>query len=226
MRTSYDVCSLAGQIQHKLTYINEYIPEDVKLILIGHSIGCYMILKLLKCLKRRHVLRCFLLFPTIERMAETPKGQIATPLLRYMRWVGYLIVYAFSYLSPHLQYRVILYFFRNRGVPKCAYNASMNLFDPFCVQNLMYMASQEMNQVSELDVDDIKENIGKLSFYYGRDDHWCPRLYFDEMKCMFPHADIKLCAHSYDHAFVLDSSQEMADIVWNWSQKDFKKSSD
>jgi predicted alpha/beta hydrolase family esterase len=75
---------LEGQIRHKLTFIRDYLPKDVKLILIGHSIGCYMILKLLDDLESHQVLRCFMLFPTIERMAESPKGQVATPLLKYL----------------------------------------------------------------------------------------------------------------------------------------------
>jgi hypothetical protein len=44
-----------------------------------------MILKLLDDLESHQVLRCFMLFPTIERMAESPKGQVATPLLKYLR---------------------------------------------------------------------------------------------------------------------------------------------
>lgn len=80
-KASYTTCTLDGQIKHKLTFINKFVPKDVKLIFIGHSIGCYMILKLLDELDSHHVLRCFMLFPTIERMAESPKGEIATPML-------------------------------------------------------------------------------------------------------------------------------------------------
>jgi hypothetical protein len=63
--------TLEGQIQHKVTFIRDHVPEDVTLILIGHSIGCYIILSIMpEITPTFSVLRCFMLFPTIERMAE------------------------------------------------------------------------------------------------------------------------------------------------------------
>lgn len=42
-----DLYSLEGQIHHKMAFIEEFISTDSKLILIGHSIGCYVILEML-----------------------------------------------------------------------------------------------------------------------------------------------------------------------------------
>lgn len=225
-KASYSVCSLEGQIKHKLTFIKKHIPPDVKLVLIGHSIGCYMILKLLDDLESHQVLRCFMLFPTIERMAESPKGQVATPLLKYLRWLGTLIVQGLSYLSPHLQFRMILWYFRGRSVPDCIYNASMSLFDPFCVSNVMFMANMEMQKVVNLDEDLIRRHLPKLSFYYGSDDHWCPKSYYFDFLEKFPHADTRLCTDDHDHAFVLEGSGPMADIISSWIQTDLHKMND
>lgn len=222
-KASYSVCTLDGQIEHKLAFITEHIPSDVKLVLIGHSIGCYMILKLLENLNPQQVLRCFMLFPTIERMAISPKGQVATPMLKYLRWMGTIIVQCLSYLSPHLQYRMILWYFRNMTVPDCIYNASMSLFDPFCVSNVMYMANIEMQAVKQLDTGLIQKHLPKLSFYYGSDDHWCPKTYYYEFVEKFPHADTRLCTDDHDHAFVLEGSQQMADILSSWVKNDLYK---
>lgn len=224
-KASYSVCSLEGQIKHKLTFIKDNIPTNVKLVLIGHSIGCYMILKLLDDLDQQ-VLRCFMLFPTIERMAESPKGQVATPLLKYLRWLGALIVQGLSYLSPHMQFRLILWYFRGKTVPDCIYNASMSLFDSFCVSNVMYMANMEMQRVKKLDEDLIKRHLSKISFYYGSDDHWCPKSYYYEFKEKFPHADTRLCTDDHDHAFVLEGSKQMADILSSWVERDLHKIND
>ncbi|KAJ8322271.1 hypothetical protein KUTeg_000742 [Tegillarca granosa] len=214
-KASYTTCTLDGQIKHKLTFINKFVPKDVKLIFIGHSIGCYMILKLLDELDSHHVLRCFMLFPTIERMAESPKGEIATPMLRYLRWLGILVIHFLSYLSPHVQYRMILWYFKNRKVPNCIYNACMSLFDPFCVGNVMYMANQEMQVVKELDEDLVHKHLSKISFYYGQSDHWCPQEYYYDMRMKFPHGDFKLCDKGHEHAYVIESSEEMAHTVWS-----------
>ena len=81
-----DFCTLQGQVEHKLRYIDEFIPRQAKLVLIGHSIGCYIILHMLEQLPRDRILICPLLFPTVERMAESPKGFYFTPLLKFFRY--------------------------------------------------------------------------------------------------------------------------------------------
>lgn len=48
MAESEDVFGLNGQIEHKLGFLLEHVPRDTHLILIGHSIGCYIILEMMK----------------------------------------------------------------------------------------------------------------------------------------------------------------------------------
>ncbi len=43
-----DVFGLNGQIEHKLTFLRKHVPRDTNLLLIGHSIGCYIILDMMK----------------------------------------------------------------------------------------------------------------------------------------------------------------------------------
>ncbi|XP_073905354.1 lipid droplet-associated hydrolase isoform X3 [Castor canadensis] len=91
-----DIYGLHGQIEHKLAFLRTHVPKEVKLLLIGHSIGSYIALQILKCAPELPVIHTFLLFPTIERMSESPNGRIATPLLCWFRYVlyvtGYLIL--------------------------------------------------------------------------------------------------------------------------------------
>nr|XP_015212636.1 PREDICTED: lipid droplet-associated hydrolase isoform X3 [Lepisosteus oculatus] len=69
-----DVFGLNGQIEHKLAFLKQHVPRDVKLVLIGHSIGCYIILEMMKRDPGLRVLKSVLLFPTIERMAHSPQA--------------------------------------------------------------------------------------------------------------------------------------------------------
>lgn len=63
----------------QVAFIKQYVPKDAKLHLVGHSIGSWCILQLLKDQEiAKQVVRCYLLFPTIERMAETPNGKFLT----------------------------------------------------------------------------------------------------------------------------------------------------
>ena len=40
--------SILGQVRHKVAFIEEHVPADCELTLVGHSVGCYVILQLLK----------------------------------------------------------------------------------------------------------------------------------------------------------------------------------
>ena len=91
-----DTTTLTGQIDHKLSFLRDHVPEGVKVVLVGHSIGCYMILSLLRALPRARVPLALMLMPTIERMAESPQGRKVAPLLRHARWIlPFLLLFVF-----------------------------------------------------------------------------------------------------------------------------------
>ncbi|XP_021347211.1 lipid droplet-associated hydrolase-like [Mizuhopecten yessoensis] len=214
--------TLKGQINNKIEFINKHVPEDVRLILLGHSIGCYMILKMLDALSPRRVFRCFLLFPTIERMAASPNGTVATPLLRWLRWLAVGAAHSISFLSPRVKYRLVLWHFgankTSNNIPECIYNATMEIFTPSCLANVLFLANEEMQQVDKLDADLVSRHADKLCLYYGQSDSWCPREYFYNVRDRKLKCDIRLCNRGYEHAFVIKASDEMADIVWGWFQ--------
>ena len=81
---------LNGQINHKMAFLDEFLPASCKITFIGHSIGCKIILEIMKELSLRHnqngksiqtinqslsIHKSYLLFPTIERMKQTPAGR-------------------------------------------------------------------------------------------------------------------------------------------------------
>ena len=201
--------------------MNEHIPKHVRVFLIGHSIGCYMNLKIMD--QSQHTIeRCFQLFPTIERMAQSPNGLVYTPMLKYFRWLAYPVLLGISLLSTSLkEWMIKLHFSGQKGgvkVPKCIHSATLNFITPFAVSNSLFMAHQEMKMVHKLDEMLVDKHLSKLSFYFGQEDKWCPQEYFRDLKEKFPEGDIKLCCHGYSHAFVVDASTEMADIVCTWAK--------
>ena len=64
----------------------------------------------------------------------------------------------------------------------------------------------------------IGQNVKKLIFYYGATDHWAPVSYYEDMKNKFPEGEIYLCERKFKHAFVLESSEEVAEMVALWIQ--------
>ncbi|XP_052762494.1 lipid droplet-associated hydrolase-like isoform X1 [Mya arenaria] len=216
-KLSYEVCTLEGQIRHKVTFIKENIPANVKLIFIGHSIGCYIILKILDQLDHK-IKRCFMLFPTIERMAASPNGRVYTPALKYLRWLAPFLVKGVSYLPENTKRWLIECHFKNEDIPSCTQSATLSFISPFSVSNSLYMAHQEMQAVDKLDVPLLTRHMPILSFYFGSCDGWCPLAYGEELRSRFPTGDIRTCDQGYSHAYVIDASPQMADIVSDWAQ--------
>ncbi|XP_007937449.1 lipid droplet-associated hydrolase [Orycteropus afer afer] len=217
-----DIYGLHGQIKHKQAFLRSHVPKQMKLVFIGHSIGCYISLQMLKCAPELPVIRSMMLFPTIERMSQSPNGRIATPLLCWFRYVLYVIGYLLlKPLPERIKLWLIRMCFQMKNIPnECL---CMNLGDPFCLANAAYLGGQEMMQVVERDNETIKKHLPKLTFYYGTLDHWCPKEYYDDIKKDFPEGDIRLCEKKIPHAFILSHSQEMAEMVADWLKNDLSK---
>uniref|UniRef100_A0A8C6CNB3 Lipid droplet-associated hydrolase n=1 Tax=Moschus moschiferus TaxID=68415 RepID=A0A8C6CNB3_MOSMO len=43
-----DIYGLRGQVEHKLAFLRTQVPKEMKLVVIGHSIGSYFSLEILK----------------------------------------------------------------------------------------------------------------------------------------------------------------------------------
>ena len=43
-----DIFGIDGQIVHKLAFLKKHVPKETRLVLLGHSIGCYIILDMMK----------------------------------------------------------------------------------------------------------------------------------------------------------------------------------
>uniref|UniRef100_A0A8D2JS54 Lipid droplet-associated hydrolase n=1 Tax=Sciurus vulgaris TaxID=55149 RepID=A0A8D2JS54_SCIVU len=217
-----DIYGLHGQIEHKLAFLRTHVPKEVKLILIGHSIGSYIALQILKRAPELPVIHTFLLFPTIERMAESPNGRIATPLLCWFRYALYVTGYLLLTPCPE-KIKSLLIRMGLRAMNLKTEFLQTNILQPFCLANAAYLGGQEMMQVVKRDDEIIKEHLSKLTFYYGTIDRWCPKKYYEDIKKDFPEGDIRLCEKKIPHAFILHFSQEMADMIADWLKANLSK---
>ncbi|KAM4694716.1 lipid droplet-associated hydrolase [Discoglossus pictus] len=215
-----DIFGLSGQIQHKLSFLKKNVPADTQLVLIGHSIGCYIILEMMKQAKHLKVLQAVLLFPTIERMAQSPQGKVMTPFLCSLRYIVYMPLYLLSFLPECAKTSMVRFVMWGiKSVDEASMAAALELFRMDCTANAMYMGSQEMVNVKDRDNNTIKENLNKLIFYYGATDNWCPVQYYEDIRKEFPEGNIWLCEKGIRHAFVLDSSKEVASMTVQWLKK-------
>ncbi|XP_028251447.1 lipid droplet-associated hydrolase [Parambassis ranga] len=212
-----DVFGLNGQIEHKLAFIRKHVPRETSLVLVGHSIGCYIILEMMKRNPELKTLKAVMLFPTIERMSQSPQGKVMTPVLCHMRYIAYLPLFLLSLLPETLKAGLIkLAFGGINSLDHTVIQPTVGLLSGDCAANAMYMGGQEMRKVLERDNITIKNNLEKLIFYYGATDHWCPVQYYHDIRQDFPQGDFRLCENGFRHAFVLDAGRQVAKMVVEW----------
>uniref|UniRef100_A0A1B0CG66 Lipid droplet-associated hydrolase n=2 Tax=Lutzomyia longipalpis TaxID=7200 RepID=A0A1B0CG66_LUTLO len=208
---------LDNQVKHKIDIIKNAVPENHEIFLVGHSIGSWMILEMLKNTEiRKQTKKCFLLFPTIERMAESPNGQI---FCRYNALFAPLLIFLTKLfcLAPR--------FLRNFIVSLYLYMSSLDgklkiilrrFIHPEVVQRSLVLAQEEMIRVRDLDIRIIEENKSVLKLYYGTTDGWVPVQYYEEICQKIPEIDAELDSDNIEHAFVLKSSKVMAQKTSLW----------
>ncbi|XP_062981288.1 lipid droplet-associated hydrolase [Elgaria multicarinata webbii] len=219
-----DVFGIHGQVRHKLKFLQKNVPKDVKLVLIGTSVGCYIALEMMKHAPKLEVLRSVLLFPTIEHLAQSPNGKTATPLLCHLRYALYIPIYLMMCLPEAAKkFFVRLVLRAVKHLDESVFNTAVDMLNMNCVANAMYLGSDEMRAIKERDNANIRKHLKKLTFYYGATDAWCPVHFYEDMKTEFPDGDIRLCEKGLRHAFTLDSSKEVAEMVVDWVQDDLAK---
>lgn len=125
--THWDPADVVTQINDKVKFIENYFmrtdndqdnngePGDI--YFIGHSFGCYVILEILTLLSKdvkNRVKQAYMLFPMVERIAETPNGRALNFATKYFLQLVYLFAYMITFLPRFLQRFVVNRVFEKR----------------------------------------------------------------------------------------------------------------
>lgn len=216
---SEEYFDLQGQIEHKKEFIRKYLSEDCKVILIGHSVGAYIILKMMEDNEiNEKVEKSFLLFPVFEKMDETRNGK----LLGWIR-LFYPFVLFFMWLIsllPSVILKIVLIMLATIfGIPKDYLLSFKKITEFTAFMRVMHMAYNELDTLKFYDKTKIAQFNDKVKFYYGMNDNWIPKCGYFDFKSQYPEYEIEVCRDNIQHAFVLKSSKYMALIVSNWIQE-------
>lgn len=176
------IFTLEGQVQHKFEFIDKYIPEGVNLHLIGHSIGAKICVELVKRYKAKHNAAAYLLFPTLERMADTPQGRKMWPLLGPLRKPVILTVSLINWLLPETWlHSIVGWFLGYKGASleaiegtKDGFSASSSAVHvnvrttvryllPEALERSLFMAHDEFQVVRELNAEDIRQHSDRYN---------------------------------------------------------------
>ncbi|KAF4524799.1 hypothetical protein B566_EDAN010174, partial [Ephemera danica] len=208
---------LPGQIAHKVEFINKYIPTDVKIHLIGHSVGCYIILNMLKNKLIDHeICMSYMLFPAVERIGISPNGKVFNFFEKYFLWLILFASAFFSILPKVIGKALVSAYFLLEGTLLKNVRTTMHLINPVILRHIFFLAADEMKNITDLDSDTIMAHKSKLLFYYGKKDGWCPLQYYHDMKQRLPEINAVTSTTDMRHAFVLNSSKEMASHLGKW----------
>ena len=207
--------SLQEQIQHKRECIVKFIPqEECKLIFIGHSIGSYVILRLMEMFPMRSS-HSILLFPTIANMIQTVDGKFWNLVTSYFKlpllWVAHFSSYLpYAIQDVLIQWRAKWRAIDTRIVPVCRRCVSWNVLN----QGFRMVETElvEVTDISPEMSDIIRRNANRLTVYYGDGDAWTPKHFYEDFVEKFPEVNAIFGKDGFKHDFVLDSSHGVADL--------------
>ncbi|KAI9496891.1 hypothetical protein BDB00DRAFT_807703 [Zychaea mexicana] len=216
--------SLQEQIDHKIACFDilyKESPDNTEFALMGHSIGAYIAVEVLKKRHSQRIHRVVTLFPTIREIGLTPNGITFTKLFSYLP-ISVISTSAtlLSYMSAPLLERLVMLLTGQQG--PCAQVTAHRLLKGSVVKNCLYMAQQEMQHVGELDLDFYNAHADKFVIYYSRNDKWAPLDHYEYMKQRFPeHEHLYLCQQDIPHSFSLEpkNSSYMANKVVSWLEQ-------
>ncbi|OMO82530.1 hypothetical protein CCACVL1_11932, partial [Corchorus capsularis] len=177
--------SLQEQIDHKLEFIKVQKIE-VPVVLVGHSIGSYISLEMLRRLPKKAVY-CIGLYPFLALNPQSKK-QYAIVKIAMSRVLSTFLSYLVALLG--LLPRHVLRFLYKLSVGKSWSNTAIeagcsHLLQYHTMRNVLFMAMTEFRKLRETpDWEFMRENQDKITFLYGIDDHWGPLQMFEEVRAM------------------------------------------
>ncbi|KAH6682014.1 hypothetical protein B0J14DRAFT_228792 [Halenospora varia] len=211
------------------------------IILIGHSVGSYMLLEIIQRLRKRDsplkIKAGILLFPTVTHIAESPSGVKISTLFRIPDFPkkASIVAKGLLWLAPKHVLKFLVKLITR--MPEDAAGVTLRfLRSPMGIWQALHMAKDEMETITEdrWDEDiwgiehtetDYKADIPKLVFYFGENDHWVANHTRDALIAARGDPDTDLASskpimlidkNGVDHGFCIRHSESIAEKVKGW----------
>lgn len=200
-------------MKHKLDLLNNFIDKTSKIHFIGHSIGSWFIIELL--FHNEHLFKRMasvnLLFPTMQRMANTKNGLWLNNFIRRIHNLV-MLLFTFLYLLPEsvCLFLINIYLWL-KALPIFYNKRILKYLNPKVSEKFLFLAYDEMDKVTSLNFKGIEKIKEKTNVIYSVDDGWVPLSYIKDLEIYQPHLQMKKV--NIDHAFVLKSSESIAQMV-------------
>ncbi len=201
--------SLADQRAHHLRFLDA-LPEASVVHVIGHSIGAWLAQQGFDAIPPARQGRAILLFPTIERMADTPAGRRLSPLFGPLRKPAH----RFAQLIQHLPYRDWLLagglLAQTPASERPPLRQGLLELSAQSVHNVLLLAREELATVVDLPAALLQQHSPRVTLYYGHRDPWNLTDMPDGVKARFATIEIVRDREGLSHSFMFGGSDAVA----------------
>ena len=237
--SSQPLYDLQYQLDVWLAYLRDWLQrleqeaeqgQASQVVLCGHSIGAWMALELADQLGSDRVLHSFLLFPTLSHMARTPAGRRLQYPFAYGRPLLVPLAGLLAALVPSAALRWLVR--ANLSLTSSCTSASQRaeldetaavvaeLFGPRVVAQCLYLAHSELQTVvDERPAHSALMAAGRATLLSGTADEWDPAWLQEDRRRRIPGLREVRMEAEVKHAFVVGSSERVAEVVWQELQK-------
>ncbi|XP_050227035.1 uncharacterized protein LOC126676791 [Mercurialis annua] len=197
--------SLQEQIDHKVDFIrNELQNVEVPIVLVGHSIGSYISLEMLRRCKEK-VVYCVALYPFLTLNPKSSWQPIIGTISGSLKVSSLVscIVALLGMLVPKWALRLIALKVIGKSCSATVVEAACShLLQYHVMQNVLFMTMTEFKKLLEPpDWTFMRENKDKVTFLFGDDDHWAPLLMFEEISKQVPGIALSVEREGHTHCF-------------------------
>ncbi|KAI0062556.1 hypothetical protein BV25DRAFT_1870311 [Artomyces pyxidatus] len=216
-RPDVPTIQLPAQIEAKLEVVDAlrlaYGPKT-KILLVGHSLGTWMALQILKA-RPDVAAGAFLLFPTVSDMGGTPNGKRFSHLFRppLPRIISHL-----SVLVRSLPLRILSVLFP--GWPDAQLLVLRTLLrSPSAIYTVLTLANNEIETIRELDVAVLDQHVEHLWLYFAEDDDWVGEQREHILRALHGTPAAVRVVHGHrdvPHAFSINHGEELATQCLEW----------
>jgi len=214
------IYSVEDQITHKI-HVLDYLTsifKKPKFVLMGHSVGAYISLKVVKRRPDFGIKHVVNLFPTIRHLWNGLAPAVKLFILPGFRnTLSTLIHYAPTALTRTIISLV-------SSISDEARYVAANKINYHLVMNILYMAYTEGQDIIEIDEEcneAIKNNLTTMYFLYGPTDQYTPKHFYEEIRIAYPLGNFEMAEDGVKHAFVLQHSDVVAGKVHCFLSKAF-----
>ncbi|XVF07571.1 hypothetical protein REPUB_Repub06bG0150900 [Reevesia pubescens] len=194
--------SLQEQIDHKIEFIKEQNIE-VPLVLVGHSIGSYISLEMLRRLPKKAVY-CIGLYPFLALNLQSKKQStiVKIAMSRVLSTALSFLVASLGLLPRQVLRLIFKLSFGKSWSNTALESACSHLSQYHIMRNVLFMAKTEFRKLSETpDWEFMRENQDKITFLYGIDDHWGPVQMFEEISKQASGIALSIEREGHTHGF-------------------------